>query len=150
MLDPKAEVDFNLSHDGQRVVLAGLVGPGRVGIDVLRDRLPDWAHGDVRELRETLWDHLSSRERDRLPSDDADEAALRTHLLRLWALKEAVAKAIGDGVASDLARLDFDLASRPAVATVGGEADRFRIVELGDDDYLIAIACDRECAPCHP
>lgn len=145
------DVDFNISHDGQRIVLVGLLGPGRVGIDVMRDELPHWALGDVLELQVTLLDHLTPAERAALPDAAVDGgAALRRHLLRLWCLKEAVAKAIGDGLASDLRRFDFDLAEQPARASVNGAVGPFYITEPSLSGYVVALACDRSSARLRP
>ena len=112
----------------------------------MRDELPHWADGDVLELQATLHDHLTPSERAALPDATvAGGMTLRRHLLRLWCLKEAVAKAIGDGLASDLRRFEFDLAAQPAAASV--EGDRFFIAEPALPGYVVALACDRPGAP---
>ncbi len=101
----QSELDFNLSHTGHVALLAILdrrVLRGRVGVDVesRRDRLgavPSRTH--LLELSRVCFSVI---ERDALERAAAPEDVF----YRTWTRKEAVIKALGDGIAYGLQRFD--------------------------------------------
>ncbi len=92
---PGAEIDFNLSHSGNRVLLAVFAG-GRVGVDL------EW----VREGRDFLAiarRYFSKEEAQSLELLRNDPIALTAKFHMLWIAKEAALKAVGIGIANGLA-----------------------------------------------
>jgi 4'-phosphopantetheinyl transferase len=88
-------VDFNVSHSGDRVVVA-IISGARVGVDV-EHAGPRSAVTGIERLV------LSAEERqhlDRRPGLDRGRA-----VLRYWTRKEAVVKATGDGLGAGMDRL---------------------------------------------
>lgn len=93
-------IDFNVSHSGERGLIA--FGKQPVGVDVERIRLP---HG-LDLLSKSV---LSAREQEhwlRLPKDQQ-----LTAFFRYWTLKEAVLKLSGHGLSQPLGTLEIDLES---------------------------------------
>ena len=126
--------DFSLSHSGGWVAMA-LSPWGRIGIDV--------------ELFPTeitvLPDGLTRREQERIESF-AELERLRA-LATIWSAKEALAKAMGLGVALDFAAAEIDLPSldRPIPRVVAGSAEiaagwRMECRALPDAVVTIALA----------
>lgn len=110
---PGARLRFNLSHSGDRALVA-LADAVEVGIDVERTTRSS------RAVERTL----TGGERAALRGDDR-----HTELLQVWCRKEALAKAIGGGLGWAPERFDT---SRP-----GG----YVLVDLGvDDGYVGALA----------
>jgi 4'-phosphopantetheinyl transferase len=100
VVDPGG-LEVSLSH-AEAVVVAALSWDGPVGVDVERLRpLPDRA-----ALARTALSEAERRAVDELPESLRD-----AQLLRFWTRKEAVAKALGTGLATDL---------RAIVTTAGG------------------------------
>jgi len=100
VVDP-AGLEVSLGH-AEAVVVAALSWDGPVGVDVERLRpLPDRA-----ALARTALSGAERRAVDELPERQRD-----AQLLRFWTRKEAVAKALGTGLATDL---------RAVVTTPGG------------------------------
>ena len=86
-------VDFSISHSGDAVLVAVARGV-RVGADV---EAAPFAAFDSKALRRRMLTPAEAEELPRLRPEDA-----RT---RLWTAKEAVAKATGEGLASDFRTL---------------------------------------------
>jgi 4'-phosphopantetheinyl transferase len=100
VVDPGG-LEVSLSH-AEAVVVAALSWDAPVGVDVERLRpLPDRA-----ALARTALSEAEQRAVDELPESLRD-----AQLLRFWTRKEAVAKALGTGLATDL---------RAIVTTAGG------------------------------
>ena len=91
------EVDFNISHtDG--CIACAIARNARVGVDVeTRDRL--------RDIEEVASRFLSPSEAQAVSR--MSKAAAETALLRLWTLKEALAKGIGIGMALDFRAIEL-------------------------------------------
>lgn len=90
-------VDFNVSHTEGCVVCA-IAQNARVGVDVeARNRLPDIAEVASRFLSPSEAQAVSEMSR----------RAAGTALLRLWTLKEALAKGIGIGMALDFPAINL-------------------------------------------
>ena len=102
--------NFNVSHEGDFVVLASephamcgvdVAAPGQARRRDRNGRLPS-----AEEMLSTFGDVLAPAELAAIraqPDDDAMEEAFRRH----WSLKEALAKAMGVGLALHLGRADF-------------------------------------------
>ncbi|KAL7414602.1 4'-phosphopantetheinyl transferase superfamily [Mrakia frigida] len=104
-------LDYNISHDGDWVVMAWSRGPNSaVGVDVMRLGLPEGMK-DANELVEALEDQLSPSERRALASSSPQDRTML--LLRLWMYKESIAKLLGTGSAEDFSTFSFDLPSYP-------------------------------------
>ncbi len=108
-------IPFNLSHVGScAAVVIGKDHP--VGIDI--ESLAPEDRGDI------ALDALSERERARLDRVEEDRRA--TEFIRLWTVKEAVAKALGLGVSIDFREITVELdplrADVPAELTGIGRA----------------------------
>jgi 4'-phosphopantetheinyl transferase len=129
-------LDFNLAHAGEIALLA--VSRHRVGVDVesLRRRPPDsmeiatqyFSPGEVATLS---WLPRSARWRA---------------FVTAWTRKEAVAKAIGAGLAA-LGEVEVSLApDQPArVCSAPGGATRWRLFHLEIEDGILgAVAAERE------
>jgi phosphopantetheinyl transferase len=92
------ELDFNLSHSDAHAVCALLIGGGRVGVDVEVPLSPDRAA--------RLWHrYATDGERARFTSADSQPQEC---FLRLWTLREALAKQDGRGQP-----LNFDASAVP-------------------------------------
>ncbi len=90
-------VDFNLSHT-QGCVACAIARNARVGVDVeARNRLPD--------IKEVASRYLSPSEAQAVSI--MSKASAETALLRLWTLKEALAKGIGIGMALDFRAIEL-------------------------------------------
>lgn len=109
-LTPKADgpdLRFNLSHSGERLLIA--IAAGReVGVDV--------QHIDSLGAAEGLVRFLAPAERELLEGLPAQ--ARRQVILQLWAAKEAALKATGEGVCRSLRELDVSSIFATGTATV--------------------------------
>jgi 4'-phosphopantetheinyl transferase len=129
--------EFNLSHSGDRI-LAGLQATGRIGVDVeeIRPR---------RLLQEIAADYYHPDELTRLHHGgrEPDLAAF----YRIWTLKEAFIKAIGEGLRYPIRTLNFAgaaAAQGPCAFTL--ENARWRSLSLPvDPGYAAAVVW--ECPP---
>lgn len=107
--------DFNLSHAGNEVLLAFARGQA-LGVDLERDNRHLSIDGIARRF-------FAAAEADALERLDA--ASRRDAFLRLWTAKEAVLKALGEGLQFGLDRLEFrigDDASVGALQRLDGDA----------------------------
>lgn len=95
------ELFFNLSHCGPWVVV-GLTLASKIGVDV--EHCGSLKAGGVDDLF-GLSPAFSPKERDAL--DELPEAERRRAVIRMWTLKEAMAKATGRGLAQPLNSLQF-------------------------------------------
>ncbi|WP_255311351.1 4'-phosphopantetheinyl transferase family protein [Streptomyces viridosporus] len=94
-LDP---IDISLTHTGELIAVA-VSRDGRIGVDAepVGRRMPyDLLHGRVLTPAERRWF-------DRLP-----QAERGARLLRLWTLKEAYTKALGQGLQLGFTQFGFD------------------------------------------
>lgn len=129
----EARVAASLSHSGERVLCA-IAAAGLVGVDVER----------IRPRRE--WDRLAAfvlhpSERSRLEA--LEEPARWQGFYRVWTLKEAMAKALGVGLALPFSRILFSddnrVAAAPGEAAFTGGIWRFYTPRL-DAGYAAAAA----------
>lgn len=89
---------FSLSHSGDRFVLARARG-GRVGVDVEVER-------PVPRMARLVEAKFSPEEARRF--EEAPEESRQTTFFRIWTLKEAWLKALGTGLATNLASFTVD------------------------------------------
>jgi phosphopantetheinyl transferase len=102
---------FSVSHTDEIAVVA--VSPDReLGVDA---ELLDQAIGE-----DVIAAFLSADEQRAIGGEPALRA---TRFVRLWTLKEAYTKLLGDGLAADLSRIDFDPVEPRLRATPYGHAD---------------------------
>jgi 4'-phosphopantetheinyl transferase len=102
---PSVPFDFNISHCEGRVMCVISNGPS-CGIDVeIGRRLPD-----VDLLARNV---LAPSERDWLNAGPWQERP--TRFLRLWTMKEAIAKAVGLGLRIPFDEIELDLSAAPTV-----------------------------------
>ena len=128
-------VSFNVSHSGAHGLIA-LAAAGRLGVDVEERKRPHHLDGLISSVMG--------------PDEQAELASARgCRKLRLffnyWTLKEALIKAIGLGLALDMAQLEIPAAMRrgeaasifrfPQLPTV-----RWRLADIGNDRFAAAIA----------
>jgi 4'-phosphopantetheinyl transferase len=104
---------FNLSHSEGMAIYA-FSGGHEVGVDIEKIR-------DVNDLIRLAERFFSSREKAELSELPADQQ--RDGFFNAWTRKEAVLKALGDGLSYSLDRLDVTLApATPAkLLTIGGD-----------------------------
>ncbi len=122
---------FNLSHSGERAVLA--ISDGEVGIDLEA----------VRPI-----EHLDLARRYFHPQEVAaimgtgDETGQRHAFFLVWTLKEAVVKAVGDGLSIPLSSFEVSIAPvRPAmVLAPQGAPTTWWLHSKTVDGYCLALA----------
>ena len=101
-LSGRRAVSFNLSHAGSHV-LAGFAAPGdSLGVDI----------EPLRPLKDLDGLLACLHCRERLGLARLDGPARTTAFLRLWTCKEAVVKALGQGLSRPLDSFAFDLSPR--------------------------------------
>lgn len=128
------QVDFNLSHSGPYVACA-VVDSGRVGIDVETEN----SRVNYREILDRV---ASPAERSWINNKPPREA--QRAFFRLWVLKEAYAKARGDGL--NLPFADITLMPRRDgfvldLAAVGDSPDNWKFALYGvNEDAALSVA----------
>ena len=137
--DRLSRIGFNLSHSGERYVVAAALdmAPG-VDIERIRPR---------RDLARLTRRFFSPRERQEVAA--ADDPLRAFH--RVWSRKEAVIKADGRGVAIGLARFDVTAGHPPALlharwtGAAPDEAAHWSLHELDvSEEYAAALAVRRK------
>jgi len=100
-----ASIDYNLSHDGDWVVLAFTRSPSvRVGVDVMEISLPRYEESSASFCR-TMELAMTRAERDWMLSAN-DDAVTLSRLYDVWTYKEAFTKAIGKGLGFDFTSVE--------------------------------------------
>ena len=130
-----APVSFSVSHSGDHGLIA-YASEGWLGVDI-EERA---ARADLDGLMEAA---LSPIEREELASGSEQQ---RLHgFLRLWTIKEAIIKAVGLGVAIDMAELEVPAAMRHG--SKGGVFElpqtpgmSWRLEDLGTERFAAALA----------
>ncbi|WP_346779739.1 4'-phosphopantetheinyl transferase superfamily protein [Streptomyces sp. S3(2020)] len=97
------QIDISLSHTGD-LLLVGLTSRGLIGVDV------ELAARQLyrRSLKRHICTPQESRDLERLPQEDRN-----VNLVRLWTLKEAYSKAIGQGMAFRFTEFGFGPGDKP-------------------------------------
>ena len=130
-----APIGFNVSHSGRHGLVA-IAPSGQVGVDV-EERDP---HRNLDLLIETV---LAEGERDALA---AARGPARVHLFfKLWTLKEALLKALGEGFRLDATRIKTPppmlrgvRKSTMRLPQVSGAI--WHVEDLGNRDFAAAVA----------
>lgn len=116
---------FSLSHAAGLIALVVATSPCGVDIEVPR----------AAAIESIARRYFAREEQVLLASLDAD--ARRQAFFRLWTLKEAGVKALGEGLAHNLARLAFDLDRDPPALLDDNIALQFFQYE---DDFMLSAA----------
>ncbi|KAI9288539.1 4'-phosphopantetheinyl transferase superfamily [Umbelopsis sp. AD052] len=101
-LDVGENVDFNVSHHGEWVVI-GLCSNGTIGVDVTRYETP---HESVDAFVDCFADQLAEDELVKLHSTKNESQKLQL-FYEIWCLKESYIKALGVGLHKDLKFVNF-------------------------------------------
>lgn len=127
------QIEVSLTHTGD-VMAVGLSRTGRIGVDVeFADR---FVRLDLLQAR-----ILTPTEADEVAGLPEDERA--AHLLRLWTLKEAYSKALGQGLRLSFKEFGFSRGGR-LQAPDGSAATRGEwgfATHSVLDRYLLSVAC---------
>jgi phosphopantetheine--protein transferase-like protein len=105
------QLHFSVSH-GEELAVVAVSRDRPLGVDV--EELDQGVNEAV------ISDFLSPAEQQAMACDRALRA---NQFLRLWTLKEAYSKLVGNGLAADFARIEFDIAEPELRATPYGQAD---------------------------
>ena len=130
-----APVSFSVSHSGRHGLLA-LAGQGRLGVDV-EERAP---RRDLDALIEAV---LAPGERAEVEA--AGGYARIARFYTLWTIKEALVKALGEGLHHGLAGVEVPPAMRRGVTTGHFRfpelpAVTWRVENLGNEHFAAAVA----------
>ncbi|SNX85161.1 related to BNA2 - tryptophan 2,3-dioxygenase [Melanopsichium pennsylvanicum] len=110
-----ARLDFNISHDGDWVVMAYTLSRGmRVGVDVMAIELPKY-EPSLESFVQTMDMALTPKETSWVLEGQGEGEGEREGLKRLytlWTYKEAYTKNVGKGLGFDFSRIHFDLPDR--------------------------------------
>ena len=120
-------IDFNLSHDGDWVVMAFSRTHG-VGVDVMQVALPHFEESSASFCR-TMSSSMSRSERDWV-AQGTSEADVLSRLYDVWTYKEALTKNMGLGLGYDFARIDLRFGRDVRLAMDGRAVDTYRFREL--------------------
>ena len=141
-----APVSFSVSHSGAHGLVA-VARAGRLGVDVEE-------FNPRRDFDALIATVLSPGERAEVES--ASGASRHRLFYRLWTVKEALVKALGEGVHRDLAAFEVPAAMRRGVTTAEFRfphlpAVSWRVEDLGTARFAAALAHERcgESRPAH-
>ena len=131
------QIDISLSHTDE-IIVVGVTSRGRIGVDVERaDRRMAGTGSEAQGF--------TPYERDRLDPVDLDRR--NDTLIRLWTLKEAYSKALGQGLRFRFTEFGFALDGprahlvQPNGAPVAtGTAWSFGTFTLVDSRYVVSVA----------
>ncbi|XP_054262286.1 L-aminoadipate-semialdehyde dehydrogenase-phosphopantetheinyl transferase-like [Macrosteles quadrilineatus] len=122
-LYPSCRVQFNISHSGDFVVLAGEMGDVKVGVDVMKvekqrtTTVPEFFRLMNKQFAAEEWSVVKSQ------YTECEQMAM---FYRFWCLKESYTKATGTGITVDLQKICFKLKNlRLAVNSVVGDTQVF-------------------------
>jgi 4'-phosphopantetheinyl transferase len=130
--DGGGSIDFNISHTRGCIVCA-ISGLARIGIDVEALECAD-------EIRSVIDEFLSAAEARLIRTMSAHQGA--AVLVRLWTVKEALAKGIGIGLGLPMKKICFasSLADHPhSLETLAAGKWRIRTIKTGSGRYLLSL-----------
>jgi len=132
LAEPASWLEFNISHSGERVVLA-VTSTWPVGVDIEQLRPVE----DARDIARRFFSDSEVR-----ALEDLDAAHRLEGFFNCWTRKEALIKAVGEGVFVSLDRFDVSLApGEPArlVSLDGQPADpeRWHLVHLTPEPTMV-------------
>lgn len=139
--------DFNISHQGDYVVLAA-ESLNHVGIDLMRIDRPVGSKS-VEQFFLTMSRQFTQDEWNMIKSA-SDEAGKLFNFYRLWCLKESFVKLVGFGIGYSLRRLNFTVHSALSVGRTVNDTDvqvdgrlqidwKFEETML-DDNHIVCVA----------
>lgn len=120
-------MDFNISHDGDWVVMAFSRTYG-VGVDVMQVALPPFEENSA-SFCYTMSSSMSRSEHDWV-LQGASEADVLSRLYDVWTYKEALTKNMGLGLGFDFARIDLRFGQALTLAMDDRAVDTYRFREL--------------------
>ncbi|WFD40024.1 uncharacterized protein MJAP1_003006 [Malassezia japonica] len=123
-------IDYNLTHDGDWVVMAVCRHSGvRVGIDVMEVALPSFEDSSASFCR-TMEQSMAPPEKQYVLAA-SDDAAILQRLMDVWTYKEAYTKSIGEGLGCDFQSIEVAFWEDPLQLRVRGQAiDDVQFVEI--------------------
>lgn len=120
-------IDFNVSHDGDWVVMAFSRTYG-VGVDVMQVALPHFEENSASFCR-TMSSSMTRSERDWV-LQGASDADVLSRLYDVWTYKEALTKNMGLGLGFDFARIDLRFQQGFTLAMDDRAVDTYRFREV--------------------
>ncbi|KAH7344559.1 4'-phosphopantetheinyl transferase superfamily [Rhizoctonia solani] len=131
---------YNVTHDSDMVAIACSSGEP-VGIDVMKVALP--RRTSMNEFVEFVSEQLTAREKEALDPRAGNEPTRLLRLYRMWTVKEAYTKALGEGLGYDFARIEYDVLNRQVTVDgnppSGWEIASFLVRHM-TDTYVISTA----------
>ncbi|KAK7097384.1 L-aminoadipate-semialdehyde dehydrogenase-phosphopantetheinyl transferase-like [Littorina saxatilis] len=143
---PQAGCNFNISHQGDFVVIAA-EEKKQVGVDIMKVEWP--RNTSIQEFLTTMDRQLTQQEWSTVRRYQDDMEQLKA-FYRYWCLKESFVKALGTGIGFEVSRLDFNTArkelstkdiSRSTTLKVDGKpATDWAFEETLLEDHCVAVA----------
>lgn len=146
-LNESVDLAFNVSHQGNFVVLAGEVGTKQLGVDIMKmeytggKSLSEYFRIMRKPFAELEWNEIKGS------GTEKDQIAM---FCRHWCLKESYVKAIGVGITVNLQDIRFKIHSKhikqhcftfDTELFVGNEKKNWIFEEtLIDEDHCVAVA----------
>lgn len=126
---PQLGIDYNLSHDGDWVVMAFTQEPGmRVGTDVMEIVLPPYEESSE-SFTHTMSMALTHREQEYILSAPNEDEIL-SRLFDSWTYKEAFTKSLGRGLGFDFRSLEFAFWGSPLLRVEGSVEEQYNFTEI--------------------
>ncbi|WP_051970084.1 4'-phosphopantetheinyl transferase family protein [Kitasatospora azatica] len=132
------QIEVSLSHT-EDLIVVGLNRHGRIGVDVELSE---------RRMRYSEVNRQMCTTAERALLADLPEPRQEAELRRIWTLKEAYTKALGQGMRMGFTQFGFDLSGRELCTPDGSPASHgewtFGTFELGPAQagrYLVSVAC---------
>ncbi|KAG8747915.1 copper chaperone of lysine biosynthesis protein [Ceratobasidium sp. 414] len=96
------------------------------------------------EFVDFVSEQLTAREKQMLQPSAGDESTRLLRLYRMWTVKEAYTKALGEGVGYDFARIEYDVLNQTVKVDgkvpQGWEITSF-LVSYRAGMYVVSVAC---------
>lgn len=159
--------DFNLSHHGQLVCIAGTFD-GQVGCDTMEYKVNKAQRETIESTTNLLRQEFTKNEYNFILSKSTDEKIRFRHFHRLWCLKESYVKWLGCGIGFTLSRMNFCIGTdefdetnpKQVLSDTKLELDnrlidedlRFdeQIIYLSNDEQQIITICSSSKNDCQP
>lgn len=125
-----AQIYFNISHSGNRVVCA--LGKLELGVDIEQ----------IRGVKESLCKRvLSERELEWMEACENREEAFT----RLWTLKESFVKTTGEGLRTELRSVEFTIQKQGEISGISCNQNGFSFYQekIGDAYLSLCVKADR-------
>ncbi|WFD33788.1 hypothetical protein MCUN1_000605 [Malassezia cuniculi] len=126
---PQLGFDYNLSHDGDWVIMAFSQTPGiRVGVDVMEIVLPPYEDSSD-TFTETMALALTNSEKDYILEAETEDDVL-ARLFDAWTYKEAFTKSLGRGLGFDFKSIEFAFWDKHLLRVEGKEEHGYTFTEI--------------------